>query len=99
MRTFLISALVAVASAQEEYPVYEEETSILDSLPIEINENGNYELTWKVPQIEVSQWSEEDVRAWAEGVMTDRENLQGEWADAWFSYEDAIAQPWNDLIT
>ena len=90
MKTFFATAIVASVALAGDW--------IADNTIV--NENGQRQFDFpSVPVISWSEVNEDDIMAWASGVESEYNSMNEQWAEAWQSYQDAIAQPWNDFLT
>lgn len=99
----------ASSSYSEDYPsydydyTYEEETSNwTDKIPIEQNAEGNFELVLpelQLPAIEFANVDKDKIMGWLQEKKDQTDQWNSDFKDAWRSYTDAVAQPWDNFVT
>ena len=94
--TFTAALIFAFAKAQEEQD--KTPCPFLENL-VTTNELGQKELDLQIPEIAFSDVSESVIEDWASTKEQAYRELDQKLSDAWTNYQDAIAEPWNDLMS
>ena len=94
--TFTAALIFAFVKAQEEQ--VDTPCPFLENL-ITSNELGQKELDLQIPEIAFTDVSESVIDDWASTKEQAYHELDQKLSDAWTNYTDAIAEPWNDLMS
>ena len=52
-----------------------------------------------MPRISFNDVDEQEIRVWVAGKEVEASEHNQQWVEAWRSYEQAVAQPWDDFVT
>jgi hypothetical protein len=94
--TFTAALIFAFAKAQEEQ--VDTPCPFLENL-ITTNELGQKELDLQIPEIAFTDVDESVIEDWTTTKEQSYRELDQKLSDAWTNYVDAIAEPWNDLMS